>query len=106
MDDPENHARLSGLVAMLALPLVNAGRGLMRRVRVEVEIMPGTWRAVEGAAVELGKLTVWSGSNGSRVQWEFQAAACPRWRSNSNAERKNQTFLDDEEPMYNFRAPR
>lgn len=102
--DPENHARLSGLLAMVALPLVRGDLGMMRRVRVEVEVALGTWRAIEGAAVELGKLTVWSGTNGSRVQWEFQAAACPRWRSNSNREKRDALIRD--EPSYNFRAPR
>lgn len=100
--DPENHARLSGLLAMVALPLVRGDLGMMRRVRVEVEVAPGTWRPIEGAAVELGKLTVWTGTNGSRTQWEFLAAQCPRWRSDSNRERKNQTYIEEDDQL-NYR---
>lgn len=102
--DEENHARLSGLLAIIALPLVRAAAGYMRRVPVEVETSPGVWTAIEGAAVELGKLTVWTGTNGSRMQWEFKAAECPRWRSDSNREKRDALIRD--EPSYNFRAPR
>lgn len=105
--DEENNARLSGLLAMIALPLVNAGNGMMRRVPVEVEVSPGKWRAIEGAEVTLGKLSVWTGSNGSRTVFTFNAAQCPRWRSESNSERRSTMIHDDDDAgNYNFRVPR
>lgn len=80
-DSPEGWARLQGLFAMLALPPINAGLGMVRRRIVEVEVSPNRWVPIEGAALELHRLVVWTGSNGSRQQYEFlRAEGVPRWR--------------------------
>lgn len=68
---------------MLALPFVRSDLGMMRRRIVEVETGPGKWTPIEGATISLNNLTLWTGSNGSRIQWEFKATQCPRWRTPS-----------------------
>lgn len=81
VDDPEGWARLQGLFAMLALPPLQCGGGLVQRRIVEVEITKDRWLAIEGAALDQFKLTVWTGSNGTRRHYEFlRAEGIPRWR--------------------------
>jgi hypothetical protein len=103
MDDPENHARLSGLLAILALPLLRGDDGHLRRINVEILLrgdsgltgIESRWVSVEGADVEAGKLTIWAGSNGKRMRWEFDATKCPEWRTIKPAPK---FLIDDENP--------
>lgn len=82
MDEAENAARLTGLLAMLALPMVRCDDGLYRRRLVELEISAGRWVAIEGIAIEAHRIIVWSGRNGSRTQFEFRKSeGCPPWRT-------------------------
>ncbi len=95
MDEAENAARLAGLLAMLALPMVRCDDGMYRRRMIEAEVSPGKWAEVHGASIEAHRLILWSGTNGSRIQYEFRSSeGCPRWRTERTGERKH--MIDDE----------
>lgn len=81
-DDAEGHARLSGLLAVIALPPIHHGDGTVRKRTIEIETAPGgPWVSIEGIAVEMHRVICWTGTNGSRRQYEFpRGAAIPRWR--------------------------
>lgn len=81
-DDAEGWARLQGLFAMLALPPLHDDDGRYRKLIVEVEISAGRWVAIDGASLEGDRFTVWSGTNGTRVQYPFRRSeGIPRWRT-------------------------
>jgi hypothetical protein len=80
-DDPEQQARLLGLMAVLALPPLTTSDGDTRRVLVEVEVAPGRWHAVDSCVIESDRLVLSHGVNGHRVEWAFsRAEPVPRWR--------------------------
>lgn len=80
-EDAEGWARLSGMMAMLALPPVRRDDGTFRARVVEIEVAPNRWLRVDGVALEAHRLICWHGSNGSRIQFEYpRGAAIPRWR--------------------------
>ncbi len=82
--DVEGYARLAGLLAMLALPPIHAGDGTFRRRVVEIEVSPGSdrWIAIEGVAVEAHRIICWTGSNGTRQQFEYlRGEKIPQWRT-------------------------
>lgn len=82
IDEGENAARLAGLLAMLALPMLRTLDGRERRRDIEIEVSPGKWARIEGASIEAARLIFWSGSNGTRQQFVFRASeGCPRWRA-------------------------
>lgn len=94
MDDAENAARLAGLLAMIALPMVRDGEGRYRRRVIEIEVAPGKWAAVDGVAIERERMLFWSGNNGTRMQYEFRSSeGCPRWRSDRPQHRR---FMADD----------
>ncbi len=80
--EAENHARLHGLLAVLALPMLCGKRGGPERRRlIEIEVAPNQWMEIHGATIEAHRLIFWSGCNGTRKQIEFHASeGCPRWR--------------------------
>jgi hypothetical protein len=81
-DDAEGWARLQGLFAMLALPLIHDSDGRFRKRIIEVEISAGRWIAIDGAALEMQRLIVWSGMNGTRSTYEFRRSeGVPQWRA-------------------------
>lgn len=84
--ETENETRLLGLVQMLTLPFVRAEDGNFRRRAVELEIAPGRWETIEGFALEGSRITVWRGTNSTRVQFTFQRGECPSWRVERPAE--------------------
>ena len=82
-EDAEGHARLSGLLAMLALPPVRLSDGTHRRRIVEIEVKPDSdrWVPIDGITIEPHRIIAWWGANGTRVQYEFlRGEATPRWR--------------------------
>ena len=81
-EDAEGHARLSGLLAVIALPPTRQTDGTVRKRTIEIETTPGgAWVAIEGVAVEFNRVICWTGTNGSRRQYEYlRGAAIPRWR--------------------------
>jgi hypothetical protein len=96
-DEGENAARLAGLLAMLALPMVRTIDGRERRRTIEIEIKPGLWARVEGCTIERTRLIFWTGSNGTRMQYEFRASdGCPRWRADRPGQHND--LIDDEDP--------
>jgi hypothetical protein len=96
MDDGEKAARLAGLLAMLALPMVRGREGRYERRMIEAEVSPGKWAAIQGAAIEADRLILWSGTNGSRVQYEFRSSeGCPRWRTERPGVSR---YMIDDEP--------
>ncbi len=95
MDEGENAARLAGLLAILALPMVRCHDGFNRRRLIEAEVSPGKWAVIHGATIEANRLILWSGTNGSRIQYEFRSSeGCPRWRTERAGERRY--LIDDE----------
>jgi len=79
--DQEAWASLSGMMAMLRLPLVVEGVQC-----VEVEIAPNIWRVVDqvGIAPPASELVVAKGFNGNRQEWKFNLKlGAPRWRVSS-----------------------
>lgn len=96
VDEGENAARLAGLLAMLALPMVRTMDGRERKRTIEIEIKPGLWARVEGCTIERTRLIFWVGSNGTRRQFEFRASeGCPQWRCDKE---EHQPLIDDEDP--------
>ncbi len=93
--EAENAARLSGLVAMLALPMVRTQDGRDRRRVIEIEYRPGQWERVDAVEVKAQTLTFWRGANGSSVQFSVPASRCPRWRADKAESR---TLIDDDDP--------
>lgn len=78
--DIEGWARLQGLLTMMGLPPVNHGDGTVKRRIVEIAVH-GEWVAIEGIAVELHRVICWTGTNGSRQNYEFKRGEdIPRWR--------------------------
>lgn len=86
--DSEAHARLLGLMAVLALPPVRCDEGTTtKRPLVEIEVHTGVWRPVETIIV-LDTLIVLSfGKNGSTRTYRFLTADCPAWRMPSKGRR-------------------
>jgi hypothetical protein len=81
-EDPEAWARLSGLMATLALPPLRHFDGSSRKPSVEIEITPGVWALVDALAIESNRLLFWYGENGTRREYVFpKAAGIPRWRT-------------------------
>ena len=93
--EAENAARISGLCAMIALPMVRTDDGMFRRRVIEVEYRPGQWEAVEGIEVKENTLMMWRGSNGSTIRFSVPATRCPRWRADKAESR---TLIDDDDP--------
>ncbi len=88
MDEDENSARLRGLLAVCALPMVRCDDGRERRRLIEVEVSPGKWVEIHGVTIEAHRLIVWSGGNGTRQQFEFRSSeGCPAWRIDKTAQR-------------------
>ncbi len=95
IDPAENAARLAGLCAMLSLPMVRCDDGRERRRKIEIEVSPGMWAEVHGISFEGARILMWSGNNGSRIQYEFKSVdGCPRWRTEKPTERRY--LIDDE----------
>lgn len=83
-EDVEGWARLSGLLAMLALPPVRLADGTHRLRIVEIEVRPDSdkWIAIDGVTLEPHRLLCWRGGNGSRVVYEYpRGSAIPKWRT-------------------------
>lgn len=80
--DRENQARLLGLLSQLALPMMRShDGGPERRRKIEIEVSPDRWVEIHGVAIESHRLIMWSGLNGTRIQYTFDVAdGCPRWR--------------------------
>jgi hypothetical protein len=78
----ENESRLSGLIAVLALPPTYHERATRLARKVEVEVEPGEWRVVSRIAllVVSDEVRLSSGNNGSSQSWTFPRASVPRWR--------------------------
>lgn len=79
--DPEAWASLSGMMAMLRLPLVVDGVQC-----VEVEIAPDIWRVIDQVSImpPSRELVVAKGFNGHREEWKFNLKlGAPRWRVGS-----------------------
>jgi hypothetical protein len=80
-DDPEIWASIQGLFAMLALPPIRVGDGTYRRRIIEAEVTPGRWVEIDGASIDIQRLIVWTGTNGSTVQHVFpRGGPMPKWR--------------------------
>lgn len=82
--DEEGYSRLAGLAAVMALPPVRVGDGTYRRRVVEIEVTPDSerWVEIEGIAIEIGRIICWTGSNGSRQNFEYKRGeGIPRWRT-------------------------
>ncbi len=80
-DDAEGWARLQGLFAQLSLPPIRMDDGNYRRRVVEVEVAPGKWVPIAGASIDHVRLIVWTGNNGSTVQYAFpRGERVPDWR--------------------------
>lgn len=82
--DVEAWSRLSGLLAMLALPPVRCDDGRYQRRLIEIEIAPGSdkWTAIDGLTIEPTRLIFYTGMNGTRRQWVFvRPEGVPRWRA-------------------------
>lgn len=76
--EPEAWASMRGMMAMLTLPLTVEGRQ-----RLEVEIAPEVWRAVDQVSYTppSKEIVVAKGVNGHREEWRFNAVmGAPRWR--------------------------
>ena len=81
LDDPEQTARLLGLMSQLGLPPRVGADGKTRRVLVEVEVAPGVWSPVDSAALDDERLVLSYGTNGRRREWKFRRGEpVPRWR--------------------------
>lgn len=94
-EEAESAARLAGLLAMLALPMLRRSDGSERRRCIEIEIKEGIWARIESATVEMHRLIFSCGSNGTRVQYEFRASeGCPRWRADKPEPRHYATEED------------
>lgn len=88
-EDLEGWARLQGLLAVMGLPPVREVDGFVRRRVVEIEIRPNSdlWVAIEGIAIEMHRVICWTGTNGSKRQYEFvRGEDMPRWRVPSMSE--------------------
>jgi hypothetical protein len=79
--DAESWSRMAGLLAMLALPSLRDSDGTYRKQLIEIEILPGQWRAIDGVTIEAHRTVFHFGRNGSSVQYEFTSASVPRWRT-------------------------
>lgn len=80
-NDPEQNARLHGLIAVLGLPAVRCIDGEWRRPLVEVEIAHGLWEPVDGLSIEAERLVFYFGALPARVEWVFnRKEGVPRWR--------------------------
>jgi len=95
MDDGENAARLAGLLAMLALPMMRTLDGRYRRRRIEIEYRPGRWELIEGVEVKADQLTFWRGANGTTERLTVPASRCPHWRADKGESRH---LVDDDDP--------
>jgi hypothetical protein len=95
IEDSENSARLAGLLAMIALPMVRTADGRERRRTIQIEYRPGKWETIEGVEVKAQVLVFWRGRNGSSQQFSVPASRCPQWRADK-AEPK--FLIDDEDP--------
>ncbi len=80
MDDGENYARLAGLLATIALPMIDCDHGLQRKRVVEIEYRRGRWEEIDGVEMTAMALIFWRGRNGSRIQFTCPATRCPLWR--------------------------
>ncbi len=80
MDEGENAARISGLCAMLALPMLECGDGLCRKRIVEIEYQRDRWETIDGVEVTAMTLLFWRGRNGSTIRFSVPATRCPAWR--------------------------
>lgn len=77
-DDPEGWASLSGLLAILALPPLQPSDA---RPRVEIEIAPNVWTAIDEVSITADAITYAHGHNGRREVWSVDPrAGVPRWR--------------------------
>jgi hypothetical protein len=81
--DPEQSARLHGLMAMLALPPLRDPGGDARRIVIEIEVLRDQWEPIDAVIIEPDRLVCSFGVNGHRVEWAFLwSEGVPRWRTN------------------------
>lgn len=76
----ERDARLRGLVAVLRLPPLRMPDGSQRRRLVELEVVPGVWRAVSTLALEGDTVTLLDARAGVVHEYRFRAGRLPPWR--------------------------
>jgi len=81
-ENVEGWARLSGLMAVLALPPVRGNDKTYRRAAVEIEVARGIWTEIDAVAIEADRLIFWFGKNGERQEYPFaRAEGVPQWRT-------------------------
>lgn len=81
-ENEEQWSRLSGLLAMLALPALRMPDGTHRRRLVEIRLASGKWVPIDGVFVEAHRITFHYGTNGTRVQYPYlRSDGIPQWRS-------------------------
>lgn len=98
--DVEGWARLSGLLAVLALPEMRLDDGTYRRRAIEIEVKPRSdrWTLIDGICIEHHRIICFWGSNGTRQQYEFmRGEQMPMWRF-ADRKPKPPTFAEDNAP--------
>lgn len=66
-ENPEHHARLSGMMAILALPPVRQADGVYRKRKVWIEVAPDSWDAIDSFSIEHDKFTFWHSAHDART---------------------------------------
>lgn len=81
--DAESWSRLSGMMAILALPSTRRPGGEYRSTPIEIEIAHETWAVVDCLAIESDQFVFWRTVNGRPIEPSFRfprAGGAPRWR--------------------------
>lgn len=82
--DAESWSRLSGMMAVLALPPTRHADGEYYRRAVEIEIAPKTWAIVDCVSIESDRFVFWqNGKSGQPIAPAYQfsrSEGAPAWR--------------------------
>ena len=95
IDQDENAARIAGICAMLALPMVRCADGRQRKRVVQIEYRPGLWEQIDGVEVKADTLLFYRRRNGTTIRFEVPASRCPRWRVDRA---ESSLLIDDDDP--------
>lgn len=78
--DPEAWARLSGVMAILALPHVAHADRTTRAQLIEIEVQHNVWEHVDRVTITPEAIIFAHGVNGHTKRWPFSFGDIPRWR--------------------------